>query len=1159
LFLSDLKINGFKSFANKTELKFSKGLTCIIGPNGSGKSNIVDAMRWVIGEQKAGTIRSDKMTDVIFNGADSQKPLGMAEVNLHIENNKGILPSEYSEVNITRRVYRSGQSEYLLNGTKCRLKDIQNLFMDKGMGSGAYSVIELKMVEQILSNNPAERRQLFEEAAGIKKYKSRRNSAQKKLEHTKEDFLRVNDLAEEVKRNVNSLARQAAKVKRYKAFKEELKNLEIYSLAARFKNFHQQIIPLEKNHTKIKSESLEIGKQLGIDEALIENYKLELVTFENDLDHYRRILFEKDETIRKINEAELLSKEKQKNKTALVERLNFEIEQLQTRIKHSNKIIQEKRELLTSSQEEIENFDEIFHAAEENYQEIRETYDTHKEKITKKERFFREITIKANNIQKKIDQNQLKKEHLEEKIQNLSEIDPEKIKMLETTILQKKEEKEKFEQKKQTIQASITEEKNLLETNKTKIAKLNIDKKQLDKEYLQLESKRNLLEDTILSGKLHPEHIQTFIDESYLYESFLGIFADIIDINDGYESLFGKILQNFASLPVLKNPSNDELKLIQEKFPTLSLIIIPEKIETYNIHKNSIHNFIKSTYLNENELNYLFAKWIYLEKSENFTDFFTNDYLVFANNYFYDASSRRLHYKIYSDDGIQLIGAHKEIEKLDEKLEKIQEKIEFFENQIYEKENSITKIEKNIQEKYSDMDKLHDPLTHLSSELKHALFEKNHYLDQIKNSENEVKKLNIQLDIITKELKADHPILESISSEEAEIEEELINLKRDESQKFQEFNKAKDELNEVQIALKKYQSEEEKLKDSLRREYYFIKESENEVEKKQKEKIELENSHEDHSSDSSNRQQEIEELSKEKEKILNEKAGIEDKYITLKEKIDTIEKDSKLNRQSQGLKQKEIQSLELKINELYIKSQTLYEEAKSRYQSEITDVEIPEDFNLANAEYEIIEFQNKIEKLGEINALAIEEHTKEKERLDFLTQQLDDIQNSQEILLDTIKTINDTAQKQFQEIFKEIRSNFQTVFHQFFKNGEGDLSFTQGDDPLDGKIDIVVRPKGRQLQTLSLMSGGEKTLTAISLLFAIYLVKPSPFCILDEVDAPLDDVNIKRFTDALENFTDKTQFIVVTHNKRTMEAADYMYGVTQEKVGISKLVSVKFD
>jgi chromosome segregation protein len=1157
MYLSELKIIGFKSFPNKTDLKFSHGITCIIGPNGCGKSNIVDAIRWVIGEQRSGALRSDKMTDVIFNGTKKKKPLSYAEVSLTIINDRNVLPSEYREVTLSRRLFRDSSSEYMINGTQCRLKDIQNLFMDTGMGSDAYSVIELKMVEQILSTNHSERRLLFEEAAGIKKYKQSRKSAEKKLLDTNQDLLRVNDILEEVENKVTKLSKQVDKARKYKEFKDRLYTLELESAACNYKNILADIKPLEERLGTIKSSHQDRANQISLDESLIESYKKQLLDTETELSEQRQRLFNHDEKIRLIREQELISSEKAKNNEDLVERLKEEIESLANRKETADEIIGKKRSELEALQRDADGFEDKFQLVEEEYLEYLETENGQNIKIQQVRKESEVLKNKINKLEHEIKYSKQQVLSIEDSLENIedsqkNELDllEENIKNVKTTIEEKKNISNTASEKLEFVNIKI-------ENYQAEIQAVDIKKREKEKDYLQLESKRNLLEESLLSGDLFPESTKEFLAQVEFFPSFLGVFSELIRIKDATDPKLEKALENYAAFPILNAPDTGELEQLIELNLKLSVFIIPNS--DFICVQNNISQYLESDLLSENEINYLFANSALLDSFEQFSNDTNEVSNLISERLEYSFIDRILQLKGENKSGIKLLSIQKDIESFDQQLGKLEEEINTFEEQAAD-------IEKTLNEEIIQTDKLkaqiaanQKELTELQIKDKMYEVEKNHLLNAIKDNQQRKEQLSKEKNEIEVFLKKNIPIYEEDIEEESNIDKKLNEYLTDLEEIKRKVYNARDRVNELKIEKNQIENKQESLKELLKREYYFLKDSDKLIEDKKSEIERIKNQKNSISTESEERKTIINKLIETREEILADKSQVEDKYVKIKDNIIDIEQAIKRQRKDREEYQEKLRSIELKLNELNVKATSIAERIYNEHQIDIHNVRIESDFELLKAERDIFLLKGRITALGEVNSLAIEEYEKEKERYDFLKKQYDDLIKAEDLLSSTIKEINNTAKEQFQIVFDQIRKNFQLVFQQFFQRGEGDLQLIEHEDPLEGKIEIKVRPKGRTLQTLTLMSGGEKTLTAISLLFAIYLVKPSPFCILDEVDAPLDDINITRFSQAIRSFTDKTQFIIITHNKRTMEAADFMYGVTQEEEGISKIVSVKFD
>ncbi len=1158
MFLSKLKINGFKSFAAKTELDFSKGVTCIIGPNGCGKSNIVDAIRWVIGEQKAGSLRSEKMTDVIFNGNARRKPLGMAEVSLTIINDKGILPSEYSEVELARRVYRDGQSEYLINNQVCRLKDIQELFMDTGMGSDAYSVIELKMVEQILSTNNTERRLLFEEAAGIKKYKQRRKSALRKLDDTEQNLLRVEDILSEVNSAVRSLERQVEKATKYQTLKARLKELDLQTAGYNYSKLKERIDPLLEEIEKTKHEQQDSSNQLSLDETLVEKFKLELIGVEQQLNEQRTKLFQHDDYVRQVHEEEILAQEKSKNKQALVERLTHEVQSLLSRKQNADVLIAEKRAELEKIQEDSASLEEAYQSSEDETNQLTEAVTLARKKLSDQTIALKEIQQKATVLNQKIDRLKFSSESFQKQLTELKQAPDANLETEKQHLATRENELSKriieLTKAVELLEKKKLERNQKQDTFKAKQAK----RAELEKQFLSLESKRNIIEETLLSGELLPETVQKFQVEAGNYAGYLGILSDLVSIGGEYADTLSKLLQPYASLPVFETMSAEEMADISKNYPNLRFFLLGSNQSKTKTPDHSILQFITSNDLNDAELELLFGHFLFVTTIDDLLSIKGSKAIIFSPKGVFNGLDQTFEVTSDSADEFSLFNAKNQVEQFDVELEKMQDQLSQFDDKLFDLEDEITAIDDAISSLAAENHKFEIENTEQKatiSQLKNTLEQKEQ--TQAKRKEQE-HHLENELAKISDELSSLEPSFEALLGDEDALEKSISDQNKLIEEKNQTLIEKREQHFQNQIKYRDFQSSEANIKELLKREYYFLKEADDQIAAKRQEIDAISTDDTSIKTASASRQAELNRLNQIRENLLGEKLRIEESYQALKAKIDDTENSIKSVQKRREDVLARVQKLELKINELTIKSQTVGERIYHDYQVDVRDIAVPDQFELLKSEQEIYSTKNKISALGEVNALAIEDYKKEKERYDFLDAQHKDLIDAKNMLLDTITTINKTAQEQFVSVFEKIRQNFQLVFKQFFANGEADLAIVEHDDPLEGQIEIKVSPKGRSLQTLALLSGGEKTLTAISLLFSIYLVKPSPFCILDEVDAPLDDVNISRFSAAIKSFTDQTQFFIITHNKRTMEASDFMYGVTQEESGISKLVSVNF-
>jgi len=1171
MYLSKLELFGFKSFANKTKLKFDDGIACVIGPNGSGKSNIVDAIRWVLGEQKVTTLRSDKMESVIFNGSKKRKPLSLAEVNLTIQNNKKILDSPFSEVVISRRLYRNGESQYLMNKTPCRLKDIMNLFMDTGMNANSYSVIELKMVESIISENPEERRILFEEAAGVTKYKARRKSAIRKLNATKSDMSRISDMIAEITRTVNSLSRQVGKARRYLKFQDEVKTKETDLARYNFNILQDDIIPLENNLKEISAIKEDTTHQITLEETLLEDYKQEIIQFEQKLSNINKQIFDYDKEIQNIQEEEAVSKTRieslQETKTRnIVDIKEFEIKQSNLKV-NGESLKKEIQELSTS----IEKIEEGYNVKYKKHEELVVANKSKKDKIDK-------LEIEHKSILENLSSSNEKKQNLIYKL-NWNEDQLKKIKNelneIDKNNNQSLMDIEEYKNQKDKIKKSVAAQSETYESLKSNSIQLDLELDEINVKLTSLKSKEELIKSKIQFFKNvienyegHFESTKYLMQNKSSFPGLIGPLSNFITVDSKYDTAVEATLGSSINYLVVDNTStalsilDDCKKLNLGRVSILPLERIKNlKSEPLNSNLNILSNLIETSDKFNSIFRILFGD-VAIVSDLNEALSLVNDY---PNLRFVTLSGETVNFNLgitggnSSKNDNSLIGRENKLRKFNSDLETV---IDDFENQntilnrklkdknslgeklninkiaIEELSNNLVSVEQNISQmtfvkenRITIKNAKESELDTIKSNIKKINLAINEESGHIKDVSNQIAEYEDKISLASSASEKEMDQLDKIGKEVQEIKLNLVNLQNNFQLKENDHTRIKETISELTELSDKRKNENENI--------------DKEILEKQSNSIE--------------RQKLKEQIYEKRDKIDSDKESFEVKYHEIRDKILNLESQIKKYRKQHDSSLERTRQLELNIQENKMKSEVIKERIQEEYNIDIS-IGIPyEGINAEEYEQNIETLKFKIKQLGQVNPLAVNEYDTESKRLDFYKKQYDDLEQAIDSLQKTIDKINLTARKQFKETFGLIKTNFEKVFSNFFVNGEGSLALEEGVDPLEADIEIFVRPKGRRVQTLNLLSGGEKTLTAISLLFSIYLVKPSPFCILDEIDAPLDDVNIRRFTDALHSFSNDTQFIVITHNKRTMEAADTLYGVTMEEEGLSKLVSVKFN
>jgi chromosome segregation protein len=1190
MYLSEIEIFGFKSFAQKTDIKFNEGITAIVGPNGCGKTNIVDAIRWCLGEQKSGMLRSDKMENVIFNGTASKKPMGMAEVSLTIHNTKGILPTEFTDLTITRRIFRSGESEYLLNKNICRLKDITNLFMDTGIGANAYSVIELKMVETILSNKAEERRTMFEEAAGVKKYKHRRRMAIRKLDEVKSDLVRVNDIVTEVTRKVNSLERQARKSRRYNKLSSILKETEVEFAEREYALFREQVSELNDSQKENLEQKFSIENEIQQLSNQLNNLKQISVNIEKDLTVKRAEISSRTEKLYDIQNSLSVAAERKNSIKSNIEKYSNELEDLKIQLFETQESIVNSKEDYSSVSKEIEKAQQQNELLASQITELRTKLNEKRNVLrSKSDEMMNRINLITNteneltNYVNALDERNNSISKINNKIQDLSgkvaktiefidELNVEqentssKLREVEETYTQKQDDKEKLEKQLDALKTKkLGQEANIKSAN----------------------DKINFLQELVDNLEGFSKGTKTLVEDSTWSKKGMALLANVGHSTSKFRIAIEAALKNNLDNILLE--SIDDLMrgielLKKNEFGKASFYLPGVKPEVTKGIVRRLQNWkynrqVKKILSRQGVLGFASEfvetdlKWQYyfkilLEGVVVVDNLETAMSLV--GNY------SEFQYATLDGDYINIFGVVEagSVPKADDSIFGRLQLLDELIKDIPDKEIELKQIEQSIKEVELEINEIDlkdissqgkmlvNDLANIEKQIGQFEFEQSKSNDEIDNSQNEINNITQEVNEIENKKDTVLERLELLRREKKYCETELTELEQDFNEFEEEFNSHIELQNRQKLQLERLQGDKRNLVNNIEQAEKNIEQTKNTIEKRindintsKEDVLNIEDEIEIKSA-------ELSELVKLKEVIQAEEEEIEEKHTELRMEISGLEKDQNNLRNEREVISDKLHSNDIKLNELKLKSENLIEHIKELYSISLEYKEFDDlaDFNFEEKGQQVHELKEKIKSLGPINLLAYSEFEDEKQRQEFLLKQRDDLLESEKDIVKTIEEINNTAQEKFIDTFEKIRGHFVEIFRGLFNPGdEADLRLEDHDDPLEARIEIIAKPKGKRPTSIELLSGGEKTLTAIALLFAIYLVKPSPFCILDEIDAPLDDANIDRFTKILYDFSDDTQFIVVTHNKRTMEAAETMYGVTMQDEGVSKLVSVLFN
>jgi len=1168
MYISELNLQGFKSFAHKTKVGFDSGITSIVGPNGCGKSNIVDALRWVLGEQRPSLLRSSAMSNVIFNGTAKKKALGMAEVSLTFVNDKGILPIEYSEVTITRRLYRSGDSEYLINNTSCRLKDIMELFMDTGMGSDAYSVIELKMVEEILNDKNNDRRRLFEEAAGVTRYKDQRKRTLRKLDETRKDLQRVDDLLIELRKKARSLELQAEKAEKAKKYKVELESLDKGFTLHEFNKIKQELEPLQERIKNAEKEKKEITAAAEEFETSDEKARTRLLEKEKQQAEAQRRVSQLHNAIREADTSLRITKEKIQNEEKVIKEYSKDIEQGEIDLKELMDLLSNSRSKLESFDEDLEKSSNVLEESKKKYSQIQQQYNRERHDLY-------EIEVQLSGANNELNQLQTKRIKIESRLEN-TEGDLERI---DDEIVDLNDEVDNLNGEQKIIEGkldSLTEERDELEkeveTAREKREGFAQKQNEIKDELRTQQSKRssieseiNLMNELASSNEAFPSSVKYLIDKHRFEFKDLTTVSEIFDTDEKHavalEAALGDVL-NYVVIKTLEEAKKASKILKENKKGRATFIPLDQLAATYDVQDGSLFDQVKSKreYSALKQLllgNVIVTKSIdeaYSQLKTASTIGVTFEGEVVNKSGFFQSGSKS------KNAGIR-VGLKDKIEKLEQEQAKINKeilKLEEYLAQIVDKYEmlDVASLSQNLKEKEQEVRRLEQQQHSLSSKVQ--IYQKN--IGELVNRKDSLK---------TNEGSAQEE-LDTIQPKQKELQAKMLDLDAKQNEKKDLLESLEEDRGVAQTRYNDAQLQHQDLKNKVenhdrdvRRAETGISSVQSRIENRTQLTEESKDRIESYTAQIASLEEELTTNQGLKVEADEELKKAEEAASIQRGKINEFEKELKEVRRKKEVNMELVHHLAMAKEKMEMQSQALSDHIWETYGILMKQVEgdMPEDMTHDEVKQRIGWLRQKLNSIGEVNALAIEEYKEEKERLDFYEEQIEDLDQAEKQLLETISEINNTATERFNTTFEKIRVNFQTVFKTlFFEDDKCDLIIEQDvEDPLEAKIEILAQPRGKRPSGISQLSGGEKTLTAIALLFAIYLVKPSPFCVLDEVDAPLDDANIERFSKMIKSFSKETQFIIITHNKKTMSKAEMMYGVTMPETGVSRLVGVKMD
>lgn len=1170
--LTKLEIKGFKSFGDRIAINFDEGITGIVGPNGCGKSNIVDSIRWVLGEQKTRMLRSEKMENIIFNGTKNRRPTQLAEVSLSFKNTKNLLPTEYTEVTITRRYYRTGESEYLLNNVSCRLKDITNLFMDTGIASNSYAIIELKMVDDLLNDKENSRRDLFEEAAGISKFKKRKKETLKKLKDTDDDLDRVEDLLFEIEKNLKSLEKQARQAERYYKIKEEYKVLSV-DLARKAVEEQTDIYKsVEKQIQEQNDKKLEIGQMMSSQEATIEKGKTDLISKEKLLASRQRTL---NEHVNKIRQFESDRKIKNERLTYLEDKSD----NLRERLEADKRSNERAAFSLESLRNEKETAGKYFREIEVEVQQLREAYEEQKQIATSSQqafdtqrKSFTEYRERLFTLNKEIEIKEIQLQTLNEELEKTTSDTSEQSANLQSFDTKLQEIEEDLIEKKGALTAKREEEerhRDAIQKTEETIDVVRDELTQLSRKLDSRSNEYNLTKSLVENLEGFPEAIK-FLKKKANWNKNAPLLSDILTCEDKYRVTIENYLEpymnyyivdterqafeavnilsdavkgkaNFFILDAFDHYEGGSLKLFENAKPATEIVEYEPK------YKRLIGHILENVYIVSGGPGDIpmDSEAIFITESGKYTK---RQFSISGGSVGLFEGKR--------------IGRAKNLEKLQKEIKDLETKIAGIKERLDQKQKELARLKSATHR--SELEQLQKDFNQVNEEYISVKTRKEQLSQMLTNNTTRREDITGSIEKISQSLEQLKPEVEEVRGSFSSMEEEIETLELTAKEQNRSLQEKSQVYNDMNIQFHQRQNKVNSIEQEIEYKQTAFDGSKERIAKNHEE---LEKN-----------EAEIKKLISNTEDNEGELVGMYDEKEAIEKGVNEAEKDYYAQRGDIDVSDKTLRELQRKreqVDELLMVLQNRLNETKLELSSvkerlsvefnidldQLLKEEVEEDSGIPVEELQakVFKMRDRLEKMGPINPMAMEAYAEIKERSDFITEQRDDLLKAKGSLMETIQEIDEVARETFLEAFGKIKENFIKVFRSLFtEEDDCDLKLVDPDNPLESAIEIMAKPKGKRPLTINQLSGGEKTLTATSLLFSIYLLKPAPFCIFDEVDAPLDDANIDKFNQIIQKFSGESQFIIVTHNKRTMSATDVIYGITMKEQGVSSVIPVDF-
>jgi len=1165
--LKSLEIKGFKSFADKTVVRFDEGITGIIGPNGCGKSNIIDSIRWVIGEQKISALRSENLDSLVFNGSKTRSASSMAEVSLTFENTKNLLPTEFSTITVTRRFYKNGESEYRLNDVACRLKDIHNLFMDTGVSTDSYAIIELGMVDDIIKDKDNSRRRMLEQAAGITIYKTRKKEAKNKLDATEQDLSRIEDLLFEINNQLKTLENQAKKAEKYFEIKKDYQATAIELAIASLEGFNLTYKELTEQQEIETDKKVHLEAQIALEEASLEQERVVFIEKERALQSMQHEFNEKVEALRtKQNEKNLAAQrlnylnDKETSLQEFLERaegqlktIGDSIEYTKLQVVEEEKIYNDFKNRVETSQAELTNKRAQFDDQRSVLDGLRQQYGQIQRSQFDAEKKVAVSDTSIQNVQRSQEQLALEQTNRGAQIEELTAT----LSTKEAELAERKAHLVALQEQHEKAKASIFETQAQLEVLRSNLA----DQTRI------LDAKKNeydLLKSLVDSMEGYPESVK-FLHKNTGWNHNAPILSDILYVQEQYRTAVENVLEPYLNYYVV-NDLKEGMQAVQllddNKKGKANFFLLDQlngaKAETAPANTIAALSVIEIDAKYASLANHLLGN-VFIAENEAALEASHSGVILEKTGKYVKGKFTLTGGSVGLFEG-KKIGRAKNLEKLLSDIQSQEKVVNELKDQIQEqhnsvlvfneqlKENEIRSTEQSINTLINEVFANKNRLENLQAAQANAITKLAEYAAKIQDEHVAIADTRIALETL------------NVSLLETQAKLEAIELAYQAAE--QAYHLASGEFNEMNLQLTKQQSKIEALQQEVVFKENQLNDLHTQIQSNTTQLTEASTAIIESKEQLAQIEEALVTLIKTKEEEEQKLNEADQAYYTLRNDLQEKESAVRTQIKSKELVDQLINEIKDKLNNLKLQLSGMKERLSVEFKVELEDVlekGRQTEETLEELQQSAEKMKKRLENMGEVNPTAIEAYTEMKKRYDFILEQKNDLVTAKESLLQTIQEVEATANQAFLETYNTARENFQKVFKALFTEEDScDLVLVDPDNLAETAVEIVAKPKGKRPSSITQLSGGERTLTATAMLFAIYLIKPAPFCILDEVDAPLDDANVGKFTQMIQKFSDNSQFIIVTHNKQTMSAVDVIYGVTMQEPGVSKLVPVDF-